>query len=263
LSQHPIILRRRDREANQRFLRMFAVSALAHCLILSTAALAHRPPRSRLMEKTIEVNLYAPGPAPVKELEAEKPEKKASVKKVSDTKPAQTSKSTQKSVSKVTGGISTGTKASSSPEKPEEKVSLSAADRRRMESAMDDITRSLRSEAQAREESEWNQAFQEIASNLQVRTYYEQARAIYLNAWAHPPSILEGEHSGCRMIIYVSQDGTVQGFKMVQSSGNKLLDQSVLRAVQKIRSLPPVPWPISHPPYGLRFEFKSELERKQ
>ncbi len=258
MSQHPIILRRRDREANRRFLRMFAVSALAHCLILSTAALAHRPPKTRLMEKAIKVNLYAARPAPAKEPKAKKPGKKLSGKKVSDTKPVSMTKSARKP-----GPELTGTKADSEGKKPEQKTSLSAVDRRLMEKAMEGITRSIHSEARAKESAEWNQAFQEIASNLQVRSWYEQARGIYLNAWVHPPSILKGQHTGCRVIIYVSQDGTVQGFKMVRSSGDKLLDQSVRRAVQKIRSLPPLPWPITHQPYPLRLEFKSELESEQ
>ena len=61
MSKYTILERRRDREANMRFLRMFAVSMLAHVLVLSTAALAYRKPDSSLREKAIKVSLHAPG----------------------------------------------------------------------------------------------------------------------------------------------------------------------------------------------------------
>jgi TonB family protein len=251
---HPVLQRRREREANKRFMRMLAVSALAHFLLLtSTAAMSFHKPESSLRQNAIRVKLRAPMP----ETSSAKKSKPRSVPK-SPESPSQTAKA--KGASKLKKISSSNKKVSSTEDdKPGVPVTTDS-DRRLMESALQDIRESLSSESEAEEDAEWDQAFQEITSNLQVRSYYEQARAIYLDAWAYPPSVLDENYSGCRMIIYVLQDGTVRGYKMFRSSGNPVLDQSVVRAVKKVRSLPPLPWLVADPPFALRFEFKPEKE---
>ncbi len=259
MSQYTVLDRKRDREINRKFMRMLVVSVVAHCLVIGTTAAAYRkPPRSPLRDRAIKVSLRAPAAS-----RTEKPEvkisKPASIAGAAKTvsKPSTETSKTEKEPSKKT--VSTAAKKDSSSKEAQASTRVTEADRRLMDSALENISRSVQSEASAEEQAEWNRAFEEITSSLQVRSYYEQVKVIYQEAWVRPPSAREPLRS-CIYYVYVIQEGTVQGYKMVQSSGNFEFDQSVLRAVLKVRSLPPVPWVLAEPTFRLPFEFKPDQE---
>lgn len=71
--------------------------------------------------------------------------------------------------------------------------------------------------------------------------YYNQVRAAMYEAWQQP-SALSGRRGMVTTVeIRVQRDGRITSRKIIKSSGNFLMDDSVMRALEAVSSLPALP----------------------
>jgi TonB family protein len=70
--------------------------------------------------------------------------------------------------------------------------------------------------------------------------YYSGLRDRYYAVWA-PPSVPDSASLVVTLKIRVKRDGTVLGHELVKSSGNSLMDGSVLEAAQQVTKIDPLP----------------------
>lgn len=75
-------------------------------------------------------------------------------------------------------------------------------------------------------------------------------------SWILPEEVVaSGEDLLAVVVVRIGRDGGLLDIKMEESSGNKLFDQSCLRAVKKAAPFPPLPedYPQRYMELGLRF----------
>lgn len=70
--------------------------------------------------------------------------------------------------------------------------------------------------------------------------YFAGLRDRYYAVWA-PPSVPDAATLIVTLKIRVKRDGTVLGHELVKSSGNSLMDGSVLDAAQQVTKIDPLP----------------------
>lgn len=73
-------------------------------------------------------------------------------------------------------------------------------------------------------------------------------------AWEQPASVLPGTTASAR--IRVQRDGSISRREIIKTSGNTTMDASILRALQSVSRLSPLPQQIS----GTHHEFTIEFE---
>ena len=71
--------------------------------------------------------------------------------------------------------------------------------------------------------------------------YYESLREIMYGAWIPPRSLSKRSGLVTVVVIRVFRDGTLGRREMRKSSGNPLMDQSVMDAVKSISRVDPLP----------------------
>jgi periplasmic protein TonB len=71
--------------------------------------------------------------------------------------------------------------------------------------------------------------------------YYALVRQIMYDAWLQPGSLSAAAGLITEVTIRVQPDGTVTEKNMVRSSGNSLMDESVMKAVESVKKIRPLP----------------------
>ncbi len=84
--------------------------------------------------------------------------------------------------------------------------------------------------------------------------YYSLIHQTLYQAWEQPGAVLPGTTATAR--IRVARDGSVTSRELVRRSGNSAMDQSVLRALQAVTRLRPLPRDIpgAHHDFTIEFE---------
>lgn len=71
--------------------------------------------------------------------------------------------------------------------------------------------------------------------------YYNHVHETMYRVWNQPTSLSASIGMSAEMLIRVQRDGTIISREMVRSSGNSLMDDSVVKAVQSVSKLKPLP----------------------
>jgi len=76
----------------------------------------------------------------------------------------------------------------------------------------------------------------------QFRWYHELIHDRFFSQWEQPTSIFEQNKTlVCTVKIRILNDGTISSADIVHSSGNPIMDTSVLAALQRVTSIAPLP----------------------
>ena len=70
--------------------------------------------------------------------------------------------------------------------------------------------------------------------------YFSLLRDKYYAVWS-PPSVPDAASLVVTLKIRVKRDGTVLGYELIKSSGNSLMDGSVLEAARQVSQIDPLP----------------------
>lgn len=70
--------------------------------------------------------------------------------------------------------------------------------------------------------------------------YFAQLRDIFYGSWT-PPTVPEAASLVVTLKIRVKRDGTVLGYELMKSSGNSLMDGSVMEAARAVTKIPALP----------------------
>ena len=71
--------------------------------------------------------------------------------------------------------------------------------------------------------------------------YYILVKNKMYEAWQQPGSLSSSKGLLCVVLVRVARDGEILKFNLDCPSGNSLMDQSALQAVEQVRRLPPLP----------------------
>ena len=71
--------------------------------------------------------------------------------------------------------------------------------------------------------------------------YYNHVHERMYRVWSQPTSLSANAGISAEVMIRVQRDGTIVKRDMVRSSGNPLMDESVMKAVQSVAQLNPLP----------------------
>lgn len=71
--------------------------------------------------------------------------------------------------------------------------------------------------------------------------YYNHVHEMMYRVWNQPTSLSASIGMSAEMLIRVQRDGTIIKREMVRLSGNSLMDDSVMKAVQSVSKLKPLP----------------------
>ena len=88
--------------------------------------------------------------------------------------------------------------------------------------------------------------------------YLEQVRAVMYDAWAQPSALAGKRGLVTRVLVRVRQDGLIVQKKMVDPSGNGLMDTSVMTAVESVKSLPELPFGFGGAYKDITIDFELE-----
>ncbi|MEK6726704.1 MAG: TonB family protein [Deltaproteobacteria bacterium] len=91
----------------------------------------------------------------------------------------------------------------------------------------------------------------------EMKAYYATIRQIIRNAWILPDE-LRNKGYKAELAIKVLKDGTVQGSWIYKKSGNNYFDDTAVRAINKVTTLPPLPdgWKEGSIDFGFYFPYK-------
>ena len=78
-------------------------------------------------------------------------------------------------------------------------------------------------------------------SNPVLGAYYRQVYDRMYSAWNQPSQLKSLPGLSADIRIVVEPDGKITGRTKIRGSGNKLMDESAMNAVQSVRTLPPLP----------------------
>lgn len=78
-------------------------------------------------------------------------------------------------------------------------------------------------------------------SNPILSAYYKQVYDQMYSAWIQPSQLKSLPGLSADIRIVVKPDGKITSRINIRGSGNKLMDDSVMKAVQSVKSLPPLP----------------------
>ena len=98
----------------------------------------------------------------------------------------------------------------------------------------------------------------------EMKAYYATIRQIIRNAWILPDE-LRNKGYKAELAIKVLKDGTVQGSWIYKKSGNNYFDDTAVRAINKVTTLPPLPdgWKEGSIDFGFYFPYKENIERNR
>ncbi len=88
--------------------------------------------------------------------------------------------------------------------------------------------------------------------------YLAQVRAIMYDAWQQPSLSAARRGLVTRVLIRVRQDGQIVQKKMDDSSGNELMDATVMKAVELVKSLPALPFGFGGEYKDITIDFELE-----
>jgi len=88
--------------------------------------------------------------------------------------------------------------------------------------------------------------------------YLAQVRAIMYDAWQQPSLSAARRGLVTRILIRVRQDGQIVQKKMDDSSGNELMDATVMKAVESVESLPALPFGFGGDYKDITIDFELE-----
>lgn len=80
-----------------------------------------------------------------------------------------------------------------------------------------------------------------IPDDIPLGAYYNHVTDRMYAAWQQPSQLKNLPGMTVEVLITVSPDGTVTTFKKVKGSGNELMDESVMTAIQSVKKLRPLP----------------------
>ena len=88
--------------------------------------------------------------------------------------------------------------------------------------------------------------------------YLAQVRAIMYDAWQQPSALAGKRGLVTRVLVRVRQDGQVVEKKMADTSGNSLMDTSVMTAVEAVKNLPELPFGFGGTYKDITIDFELE-----
>jgi TonB family protein len=71
--------------------------------------------------------------------------------------------------------------------------------------------------------------------------YYNHVHEMMYRVWNQPTSLSASIGMNAEVLIRVQRDGTITSREMIRSSGNAIMDESVMKAVQSVSKLKPLP----------------------
>ncbi len=77
--------------------------------------------------------------------------------------------------------------------------------------------------------------------NPALRIYQMEVEVLIKSHWAYPDSLSNRKDIEAIVLLKVKNDGTVLDTDFIKPSGNRVFDQSVLKAIEKAKPLPPLP----------------------
>ncbi len=77
--------------------------------------------------------------------------------------------------------------------------------------------------------------------NPALRIYQMEVEVLIKSHWAYPDSLSNRKDIEAVVLLNIKNDGTVLGTDFIKPSGNRIFDQSVLKAIEKAKPLPPLP----------------------
>ncbi len=95
-------------------------------------------------------------------------------------------------------------------------------------------------------------------SDSPVAWYYAMVKQIMYEAWQQPSGLANAGNPIASVTIRVKRDGTIADWQLVRPSGNKLMDDSVKRAVQAVKRLKPLPPQFIGPSQDITIQFELE-----
>ena len=91
--------------------------------------------------------------------------------------------------------------------------------------------------------------------------YLAQVRAVMYDAWAQPSALAGKRGLVTSVLVRVRQDGQIVQKKMVATSGNGLMDTSVMTAVESVKNLPELPFGFGGAYKDITIDFELEDTR--
>lgn len=96
--------------------------------------------------------------------------------------------------------------------------------------------------------------YQRDELDAELKAYFDKITRMITEAWSLPETL---ENKGFKTIlsIHINRDGTIESLFIEEGSGNRLYDESTVRAINKVTPLPPLPkgWNEEAIDLGLRF----------
>lgn len=88
----------------------------------------------------------------------------------------------------------------------------------------------------------------------EMKAYYAEISRTIRNSWILP-DVLRNKGYKTVIALKVLKDGTVQGFWIMEKSGNSFYDETTVRAINKVATLPPLPkaWKEGSIDFGFNF----------
>jgi TonB family protein len=86
--------------------------------------------------------------------------------------------------------------------------------------------------------------------------YYAVVRQTMYDAWTQPGGLARSAGIITKVEIRVQRDGTIIRRRMIQSSGNSVMDDSVMRAVESVSRLRPLPAEVTGAHHDITIEFE-------
>lgn len=223
---------------DDRFRRSLKVSTIAHGVILLIAIIAPLVFNWRLRQKRKEIVSIVeftvalpetPAPEPVRDFRAPEPPKPPPKPIVPDIPEPAPKPKVEKSQKKITRP----------PPKPQTPP-LSA----------EEIKKLLAKGAKISDKTS-------IPSDLDsLSWYYALVRQTMYDAWTQPGGLARSAGIITKVEIRVQRDGTITRRRMIQSSGHSVMDDSVMRAVEAVARIKPLPAEVRGSYYDITIEFE-------
>jgi TonB family protein len=88
--------------------------------------------------------------------------------------------------------------------------------------------------------------------------YYAMVKQLMYEAWQQPSGLANSGNPTTTVTIRVKRDGSISDRQLMRSTGNKLMDDSVMRAVQSVKRLKPLPPQFIGPSQDITITFELE-----
>jgi TonB family protein len=91
---------------------------------------------------------------------------------------------------------------------------------------------------------------------IRLQAYQERIRELIIDAWILPLSEGTARTLQATALLTINRQGEVMRFELLQPSGNKQFDESLLRAMKKASPLPALPEDFSGPLLEVEIHFQ-------